>query len=106
MGKVPSALEMEIAGEKAAALGHSGRRLRAALDRVAKFDLDATKRRRAGTGTERRAELVAQAGEAYWSYIVQREALGLVDNESVVEEYGIPPEVARSMRPRLGRVRD
>jgi len=27
--------------------------------------------------------------------------LGLIDNQSVVADYGIPPEVAQSMRPRL-----
>lgn len=96
-----SALEVEIAGEKAAALGRSGRKLRAALDRLRKFDSGTAKARRAAAGTETRAELIARAGEAYWSYLVQREALGLFDNESVVEDYGIPPEVARSMGPRL-----
>ena len=105
MGRVPSALETEIAGEKAASLGRSGRQLRVALDKLRKFDSGAMKRRRAGGRAETRAELVAQAGEAYWSYIVQREALGLTDNASIVADYGIPPDVARSMKPRLHRER-
>ena len=101
MPKVPNALEVEIAGEKAAALGNSGRKLRAALDRLRRFDASAAKRGRTSAGGENRAELIAQAGDAYWSYIVQRESLGLLDNESVVADYGIPPEVVRSIKPRL-----
>jgi hypothetical protein len=101
MPKVPNALEVEIAGEKAAALGNSGRKLRTALDRLRKFDSGAAKSRRTRTGAETRAELIAKAGDAYWSYIVQREAIGLLDNESVVADHGIPPEVVRSMKPRL-----
>ena len=101
MPEVPNALEVEIAGEKAAALGRSGERLRAALDKLRKFDAGAARRRRSSVGGETRADLIAQAGEAYWSYVVQREALGLIDNQSVVADYGIPPEVAQSMRPRL-----
>lgn len=95
MRKVPSALEAEIAGEKAAALGRSGRTLRSALEKLAKFDAGTARR------GSKRAELVALAGEAYWAYVVQREAMGLVHNESIIEEYGIPPEVVRSMRPRV-----
>jgi len=95
-----SALELEIAGEKAAALGRNGRRLRVALEKLRKFDAGASKPTRAATAAETRAELIAQAGEAYWSYVVQREALGLLDNESVIADYGIPPKVARSMGPR------
>ena len=101
MAKDPSGLEAQIAEEKAAALGRSGRRLRAALDRLARFESGTARGRSAHAGDRARAELVAQAGEAYWSYIVQREALGLIHNESVVDEYGIPPEVARAMRPQL-----
>lgn len=101
MRQLPSALDREIAAEKAAALGRSGRRLRAALDKLRKFESGAPSRRRGTTEAVTRAELLAQAGEAYWGYIVQREALGLYHNESVVEEFGIPAEVRRRMGPRL-----
>lgn len=101
MRKVPSPLELEIGAEKAAALGRSGRRLQAALERLRSFDSGAVRRPHGKASEEARAELVAKAGEAYWSYIVQREALGVFHNESVVEDFAIPPEVARRMGPRL-----
>ena len=103
--------EREIAGEKAAALGRSGRRLRSALDKLRKFDSVAgqprgrTGRRSAATAghAAAREELLALAAEAYWSYIVQREALGLYENDSVIADYGVPPEVQRRMGPRPPR---
>ncbi|PZN34183.1 MAG: hypothetical protein DIU71_03230 [Proteobacteria bacterium] len=94
-------LDAELAAEAAAGLAHAGRRLRRALDALAAFD--AARRGRAGCDAEHRRHLVADAAEAYWGYVVQRELLGLQDAEYIGREYGVPPEVRLAMGPRVGR---
>jgi hypothetical protein len=91
-----AALDYEIAQEKASALGRLGRRLEAALAALAAFD--------AGTNDdppalrrERRAALVAEAGEVLWAFIVQREACGLRDSNRAMRDYGVPGEVRARM---------
>lgn len=100
MEKGLESIEKEIAGEKAAALGLSGRKLQAALDKLRRFDEDAAGGRR-GRGAVGRAELVEGAGEALWAYIVQREAAGLVDAEYIRKEYSVPVDVWTHMTPRM-----
>ena len=46
-----------------------------------------------------RARLVKVASDAFWLYVVQREALGLVDAEYIRTEYGVPTEVWRRVAP-------
>src|SRR2546430_10705666 len=73
-----TALDYEIAQEKASTLGRLGRALEAALAALREFDtqpLEISAERK----QERRA-LVAQAGHALWMLVVQREALGLRDS--------------------------
>jgi hypothetical protein len=94
------ALEREIAGEKAAALGRGGRKLRIALDNLRRFDEGAGGNRRNARGA--RAELIEIAGDALYAYVVQREAMGLTDAEYVAREYAVPQEVWRRMRPGSG----
>src|SRR5262249_34242817 len=87
------ALEYEIAQEAASALGRHGRALEAALKDLAEFDAaDDPPRRRS-----ERAALVAAAAEAYWHFIVQREACGLRDTGMVVRMYRVPAEVQHRM---------
>ena len=97
-----ASIEEQIAGEKAAALGRSGRRLRAALEKLSRFDTNVTVR---GTRSEQaiRAELVEVAGDALWSYVVQREAIGLMDHEYIGREYQVPADLWPRMRPRPSR---
>jgi hypothetical protein len=95
--KSADSLEHEIAGEKAGSIGRSGRRLRIALDNLHRFD-----QRMAGgqrSDLVARAKLVKVAADAFWMYIVQREALGLVDSEYIRREYGVPMEVWRASGP-------
>lgn len=99
MEKGLEAVEKEIAGEKAAALGQSGRKLEAALDKLRRFDEDAAAIRRS-RGPATRAKLVEGAGEALWAYIVQREAVGLVDAEYIRKEYSVPADVWKHMSPK------
>jgi hypothetical protein len=97
-----SSIEHQIAAEKAAALGRSGKKLQAALEKLRRFDEVA---RRGGRifDPAARGELVDIAGDALWSYIVQREAMGLIDSDYIAREYGVPPDVRLRMRPRLRR---
>jgi hypothetical protein len=93
MGKVGEArheaIEHEIAGEKAAALGRGGRRVEAALEAL-----------RNSAGDEREAVL-NEAARIVWGFLVQRELLGLRDRERVIAHYAIPAEVLN----RMGAIR-
>jgi hypothetical protein len=90
-----AALDYEIAQEMAAALGRLGRRLEAALAALAQFDhanvTDAESR------TRDRRVLVAEAGDALWHFVVQREACGLRDTRQIMRDYRVPPEVQYRM---------
>lgn len=90
-----SALDYELAQEKASALGRLGRALERALAALAAFDAE---RAEAGAEEPRRDALVAEAGTALWYFIVQREACGLRDSRSVLRDYRVPAEV----RDRMG----
>jgi hypothetical protein len=95
-----ASIEQEIAREKAAALGRCGRKLETALNNLRRFD-EGGGGHGAGRDQRARAELVEIAGDILWSYIVQREAIGLMDREYIGNEYKVPPDVWRRMRPRL-----
>src|SRR5262245_38011409 len=75
-------LRYELLEEQAAALGRTGRKAEAALAAL-----------KAHEGSEGRAELVKAAADAVWSFLVQREVLGLRDRAAIVAQYAIPPEV-------------
>ncbi|MEA1014687.1 DUF6665 family protein [Sphingosinicella sp. LY1275] len=83
------AVEREILGEKAAALGRGGRRVEAAL---------AALRNSAG---EERERLIDEAARIVWGFLVQRELLGLRDRDRVIAHYAIPAEVLN----RMGAIR-
>jgi hypothetical protein len=100
MGKGLEGIEKEIAAEKAAALGRGGRKLKAALDELQLFDEDAAGGQHA-RGADARTQLVEAAGEALWAYIVQREAVGLVDAEYIKKEYSVPSDVWTHMSPKM-----
>jgi len=94
-----AALDYEIAHEKASALGRLGRRLEAALAELSAFDAQAAEEASIAPAIrrERRAALVAAAGEALWNFIVQREACALRDSTWVMRDYGVPAEVRLRM---------
>jgi hypothetical protein len=89
-------LKHELQGEIASSLGRAGRRLSEALARLR------------DPAAERGAAL-AEARDALWCYVVQREAIGLPATEEAVRAYDPPPEVAagilvgRPVRRRLSR---
>ena len=78
-------------------MGRSGRKLRAALDNLQRFDRNRAALQRADPAA--REKLVRAASDAFWLYVVQREALGLNDSEYIRNEYGVPPDVWRRMGP-------
>lgn len=93
--KAPVAtLDYEIAQEQASALGRLGRSLEAALAALVEYDTTDA----AGIGA--RPELVRQASEALWYFIVQREACGLRDPRPVLRDYCVPAEVYARMGAR------
>jgi hypothetical protein len=89
-----TALDYEIAQEKAATLGRLGRGLEAALAALREFDAQP---READQRTQERRALVAEAGHALWMFVVQREAIGLRDSRQLMRDYGVPPEVQGRM---------
>ena len=97
--KAIKGVEVEIAGEKAAALGRSGRKLRTALDKLQSFDERVRVHARSADPVAR-AKLVKVAADAFWAYVVQREAMGLVDADYIRREYRVPHEVWRRGSPR------
>jgi len=87
-------LDREFAQERASALGRLGRAFEAALAALAQFDQtpsDTLERR------QMRRALVAEASEALWQFIVQREACGLRDMRQVLRDYAVPSEVTARM---------
>lgn len=79
-------LENEIAGEKAASLGHHGRQVEKALAALRAFDA-------APGAPEDRQMLARKAAREVWAFLVQRELCGLRDQKEVVRHYDIPGEV-------------
>ena len=94
--KTPAAaLDYELAQEMAAALGRLGRRLERALQALAQFD--AASVADPGEPRRERSALLAEAGEALWLFVVQREACGLRDARQLMRDYKVPPEVQYRM---------
>jgi hypothetical protein len=99
MPRFENPIEYQFVREAAASLGHAGRQLRKALDALEGYDADLI----ANPWRVRlvsRAELVGTAGEAFWSYVVQREMFGLLDPEYIGKEYGVPADVWQAMGPK------
>jgi len=86
-----AALDYEIAQEQASALGRLGRMLEAALAALAHHDAASS------APATVRAQLVAEAGDALWCFIIQREACGLRDPRPVLRDYRVPAEVQNRM---------
>jgi hypothetical protein len=86
-----AALEYEIAQERASALGRLGRALETALAALSDYD------NKGGERDAARAELVQDASDALWYFMVQRDACGLRDPRPVIRDYGVPAEVYARM---------
>ena len=90
-----TALDYELAQEKASTLGRLGRALEAALATLHEHDAQADPR--SAEAPQARRALVAHAGRALWHFVVQREALGLRDSRQVMRDYRVPGEVQNRM---------
>ena len=78
MSRTIDALELELEGERATALGEAGRRLEAALAELA-----------LGTTDDR----LDEAATAAWHYIILRESVRMFDHTAALAIYGVPPAV-------------
>lgn len=103
-GSKRAALDYEIAQEQASALGRLGRALEAALAALTDYDRSHAEPK-ANQPTAERTRLVAEAGEALWCFMVQREACGLRDPRPVMRDYRVPAEVQNRMGIFVGRRR-
>jgi len=88
---ITDALDYEVAQEQAAALGRAGRALEAALAALREHD------RNGQIADAIRRKLVAEAGDALWRFIIQRECCGLRDPQAVMRDYQVPQEVQNRM---------
>jgi hypothetical protein len=76
-------LDYEVAAEKAASLGRSGRKVEETLALLRAHDGD----------SQERIVLLKDATEAVYAYFIQREVCGLRRHQDVIREYQIPNEV-------------
>lgn len=82
-------LRYELMEEQAHSLGRSGRRVEETLAAL-----------RAHPGGEDRAAVLKAAADAVWSFLVQREIMGLRDRAAIVAQYSIPREVMNRLGAR------
>ncbi|PKA43423.1 hypothetical protein N2599_27090 (plasmid) [Rhizobium sullae] len=87
-------LEYELASERADALGRQGRKVEAALAKLAASSENDHR-------IADRESLLEEASEAVWALFIQREVCGLRNNRDVIARYGIPGEVLA----RIGAIR-
>jgi hypothetical protein len=93
-GDINKSLAYEIAQEKAANLGRLGRRLEAALAALEDFDRGRPALEGSGLAESgERKRLRAQAAQALWYLVVQREACGLSNTPQIMRDYRVPEEV-------------
>lgn len=75
-------LRHELMAEQANSLGRAGKKVETTLAAL-----------RDHPGGEGRSEALKAAADAVWSFLVQREAMGLRDRAYIVSHYGVPREV-------------
>lgn len=92
-----AAINRSLREESAGALGRAGRRLRLAVRALAEYD-----GRGAPRGSHERRFLLDDAAEALWAYVIQKEQMGVPDNDIVNRVYGVTPEIWKA----LGAVRE
>jgi hypothetical protein len=100
MPRFVNPIDQLFAGEAAAAFGHAGRKRRKKLEALHQYDNDLAALARKPDAALRE-NLVMDAAEAFWGYVVQREQFGLLDSEYIATEYGVPDEVKVVMGPKL-----
>lgn len=96
-------IEYPFAAEAAAAFGFAGRKLKKTLEALQKHDAEVAAQLCKPNASVRQ-DLMMDAADAFWSYVVQREQFGLLDPEYIATEYGIPQDVRLAMGPKLSNV--
>jgi hypothetical protein len=97
VAQAQASLEKEIVAEMAAALGRAEDKLNAALLRLELAGKDLA----AAAPDERRAQAIvfdarrADALQARWELVIQRESVGIVRNDVIERMYPIPPRAPR-----------
>lgn len=92
------AVDAEIIEEQASSLGRAGRRLEKAIAELKAAD------GASAVSEANRAALLAEAREALWFLVVQREAMGIRGASEVLAVYEVPAEVSRGISlPGLNR---
>jgi hypothetical protein len=94
-----AALAFEIGQEKASALGRQGQRLETTLAVLRAYDSAHPQEAAARRSDRTRAGLVADAGEALWYLMVQRDACRLHGSSALIADYGVPSEVVNCAGP-------
>jgi hypothetical protein len=90
-----AALLAELHGERAHALGRIARGMEKALAALRDFDAGVI-----ADPEKTREELVAEAAERVWFYVVQRDVLGMHGHDEALRAYDVPDEVRFRMGPR------
>ncbi len=93
-----AALEQEVMSEKAGTLARLMRVLEQKMARLDGYERRVAAGERAEDG-ERRRRLVAEAGEALWHVVIQRELCGLRRHDGLMRELAIPAAVRLAMGP-------
>jgi hypothetical protein len=83
-GDLLSALDQELAGEMADALGRAGRKVEVALHRCAEAR---------GNSAEVLSAVLDEAAQAVFALSVQRELCGLRNQAAMIRQYDIPKDV-------------
>jgi hypothetical protein len=80
-------IKLEVAEDKAGALGRAGRRLEQALDEFRDYETST-----AAHAPAKRDRLLWKLADIVYAFIVQREACGLRDSRHVLKHFDIPRE--------------
>ena len=88
-------LHVEIMAEKASAYFTRVRKMQSTLAALARFD--ATAASHDGQSSTRRDELLSEAAEQAFFFVIQREAMKLPYYDELFADFDIPDEVRRRM---------
>ncbi|WP_321344447.1 DUF6665 family protein [Breoghania sp.] len=91
------ALDYEVLAEKASTLGRLQKRLEKALVRLEECSADEADAQ--STNGPAYAQALAEAGEALWYVVIQRELCGLRVNAAFYRDFRVPRSVILAMGP-------
>ena len=93
-------LAAELLAEYAAAYFSIAKRMAAALKALRDVDQQCPTSSLSSAQQQRREEIVAEAAELAWFFVIQREALKLPCYDELFADFDIPDEVRRRMGPK------